>query len=75
MQEMVWSLIALVDRRIVHIEHFNPVFLFLQLGNVRIVKEQGVGGRAHVGLKLAWIGAMQIANRGRQDDHITRTLK
>jgi hypothetical protein len=39
------------------------------------VQPQAIGGRADIRRELARMGRMQIANRSRQHDDITRTLK
>ena len=73
--EMVGPFAALVDERIVHVELPHAGLALAQPGEVGIVLPQGIGRGAHVGLELAGMGAVQIAHRGGQHQHIARALE
>src|SRR5262249_756592 len=75
MEEMPRRLIALVNQRIMTVDHFHFAVAFGQRSNVRIVPPEFRAGRADVGDELPRIRAMEIAHGDGQHDDIARRLE
>src|SRR3954468_23264938 len=70
--EMVRSVVAPMDQRIVCDHGTNTRLLFLQRCEMRIVlPERGTRG-AHVGQETARVGSMQVADCGRKHNEVAR---
>ena len=64
--EMVRGVIALVDKRVVHVDDAHPRIMVVQWREVRVVFPKLLRRCADVGRKPTWMRAVQIAHRGRE---------
>lgn len=58
-----------------HLQRLDTGLAFVEAGQMRIVFPQGGGRGAHVGLKPAGRGSVQIPDCCREHDNVPRTLK
>jgi hypothetical protein len=69
------GVIAVMDQRVVHVQDLHARVTLLKPRDVRVVQPQSIGGRADIRRELARLRRMQTANRRRQHDDVTGTLK
>jgi len=68
--EVIRTLVALMDKRVVHVQRLDARFILLQPRDVRVVFPNRIGRGSHIGLELTRAGGVQITNRRRKHDDI-----
>jgi hypothetical protein len=74
-QEMVGTLVALMDKRVVHIDALHVRVCLRERSNVRAIFKQAVGRSANIRLKLTRVSAVKVTNGSREHHDVAGTLK
>ena len=74
MDEVVGPLIALMNQRVVHVQHGHARIALLQRREIGIVLPESIGGSADIGHELTGARRVQIAYGGGEHDDVAWTL-
>jgi hypothetical protein len=74
MHEVIRLLVALMNERIVHVDHFDLPIRFGQFRHASVVVPDRFRRSPHVGFERADVRCMQITDCCREHQNIARTL-
>src|SRR5580658_1672481 len=73
-QEMPRLLVATINQRVLTVDGFHPLLVWLERCYVGVILPEAGAGGADIGQEIARIGSVQVAHGGRQHDDVAGGL-